>query len=147
MSSRKQHIEDIVENMYAIKRRIVACTLIKAGEKPSIASITPAQWAIIKAISEKEKATTGTVAETLQISSSAATQLVEGLVENGYVVREVDKADRRASILKIPAAHKEKMAQMKAATTERLTTLFDVLSDDDIALYATLNKKIIEGNK
>lgn len=138
MPGRKQDIKTIVDAMHAIRRKFIACN----GVKKTASSITPSQWAVLGVILENKKVGVTDVAQQLGISSSAATQLVEGLVEKGYIVRRADKTDRRAFTLEIPSKHLRKIELLKSQTLERFTHLFGALTDKELKTYALLNQKL-----
>ena len=93
---------------------------------------------------EKKGAGIKEIAEKLEMTSSAATQLVDGLVENGYLIRKNNTIDRRAILLEISPKHRKKMNNIKEKAIERFTVLFKTLNDKELATYAALQKKIID---
>lgn len=146
MSHRAQDIKTIIDGVHVIKRKLIACNLGKpCASKQGIALITPSQWAVLHVIMERDNPGVKEVADRLGITSSAATQLVEGLVEKGYVIRENDQMDRRAFVLRVSTTQKRKIELIKAETMKRFTQMFAALTDDEVALYAALNKKIVDG--
>ena len=144
-TSRKENTESIMDGMQALRRKMMAGYL--KHSKLGAVDITPSQLAVISIVMEKEKLQNRVglkiVAETLGITSSAATQLVESLVKKGYLVKQSDAKDRRALFLEIPPKFKRKMTAMKAKVAARFTKMFDALNDKELALYAKLNEKIV----
>ena len=140
MLSRKQHIESIIESMQTIKRKVIACN----PKKSDTACITHSQWAVLGIIMEKGKVGVKEVAETLGISSSAATQLIDGLVINNVLIRESDTSDRRALLLKISDVYKKKLSTLKEQSTMQFISMFEALSDKELEQYASHNKKIVD---
>lgn len=142
-AARKQHIEQIVEGMHAIKRKLITCAG-KSSASQDTPVITHSQWAVLGVIARKEHVGIKDVAKTLSISSSAATQLVEELVKNGYVLRKGDEQDRRALLLTLSPTYKTHMRQMHKKRMAQFMDIFDILTDTELAQYAKLNKKISE---
>ncbi|MCX6733639.1 MAG: MarR family transcriptional regulator [Candidatus Peregrinibacteria bacterium] len=144
MTTRKQQIENIVEGMRAIKQKMVVCHVKKSSSrKEKNTPITPSQWAVMTIVMEKKGLGIKEIAEKLEMTSSAATQLVDGLVENGYLKRKNNTTDRRAILLEISPKHAKKMNEIKEKAIERFTTLFGALNDKELATYIKLQKKII----
>ncbi len=140
MPSRKQLIEGIIENMQTIKRQIIS----RGSIKSDTVGITHSQWAVLSIVMEKEKVGVKEIAGLLRISSSAATQLIDGLVINNVLVRQSDTSDRRALLLKISEEYKKKLGALRANATEQFSSMFEALSDNELEQYSSLNKKIVE---
>ncbi len=142
--SRQDYIKIIVESTHAMKRKFMMCPVHKSSKiKPENAMITHSQWAVLGVVMEKKEVGVKEIAATLGITSSAATQLVDTLVENNYLIREADKNDRRALKITISDKYKLKMKKMKQQAIERFTDIFTALDDKELALYAKLNNKIL----
>ena len=86
------------------------------------------------------------VANLLNVTSSAATQLVDGLVANGYVTRKENPEDRRKMTITISNKTKKKIAKMKEQNITQLLDLFKVLSDKELNQFLALHKKVIRGS-
>ena len=145
MTKRAGHIETIVKSLHTIKRSLVACSVHKASsKKEKLVSITHAQWAVLGILMETEKMALKEIAKALRITSSAATQLVDGLVAHGYLVREIDPSDRRAFHVSIAKKYKIHMRKMKAKAIDQFTNVFTALTDTELVQFAKLHKKIVE---
>ncbi|MDZ4205613.1 MAG: MarR family transcriptional regulator, partial [Patescibacteria group bacterium] len=90
MNNRLQKLEELMESFQSFKK-----PLAFKGGLLKMPRITPSQWMVLRIISQHNISTVKDISETLNISSSAATQLVDGLVHSRYVVRKVNKTDRR----------------------------------------------------
>ncbi len=142
-SERKQYIESIVESMHAIKHKLVACTK-KSAASDNKPGITHSQWAVLAIVTKKESVGVKEIAQTLGVTSSAATQLTDELVKNGYIIRKESEEDRRALFLELSPLCKKHMQDMRTRRMEQFTKMFAHLSDEELTQYATLNKKIAE---
>jgi len=91
MANRKKMIEEIMATFHAMRNKMHV-TLMQSGHRDSI---THSQLFVLAIIEKCHDIGIKEISKKLNISSSAATQLVDGLVENGYVVRKADAADRR----------------------------------------------------
>lgn len=106
--------------------------------------ITPSQWGVLMLIEQCGKSSVKDVAHALHISSSAATQLVDGLVESGYVEREKYAKDRRAVVLTLSKKTEKQVGKMKKQMSQKFLEIFEVLSDKEFTQYCALNKKIVQ---
>lgn len=105
--------------------------------------ITHSQLFVLAIIERHRKIGIKEMSEKLNISSSATTQLVDGLVENGYVVRKADVKDRRALQLELSLKGQKHITDLKNKRIKAMSALFDALSDKELETYLVLHKKIL----
>lgn len=141
MQNRKEKIEQLAENIHSIRRR-TALTFAHCAGGPRI---TPSQWGALMLIEQGAGTTTKDVAAALKISSSATTQLIDGLVANGYVAREEHSVDRRKSILSLSRATKNHIAKIKSQVVREMEKTFGVLSDREFDQFLALTQKLVRG--
>ncbi len=140
MRSRKDIIEELLECFASMKRSMAVRGLGgKHGQH-----ITPSQWSVLMLIEQHGDMSLRDVAEALTISSSAATQLVDGLVTNGYVVRKKNTKDRRAISLSLSKRAKGQVGTMRHQAVKKFLEVFRTLSDKELSQYCTLTKKITQ---
>jgi DNA-binding MarR family transcriptional regulator len=140
MINRKQKIEELIENLHSLKRAMV----FGASGDMNIPRITPSQWGVLMFIEQRDGTTVKDIANALEITSSAATQLVDGLVVSRYVARKTSENDRRTVILTLSKNTKTQVDKMKKKALEKFLNFFEVLNDQEFDQYVMLNKKIVE---
>lgn len=106
-------------------------------------SITHSQLFVLAIIERHRNIGIKEISKRLNISPSAATQLVDGLVENGYVVRKVDSKDRRALQLELSANGRKHITELKNKRMKIMAAIFDTLNDEELKTYLRLHKKIL----
>lgn len=141
MISRKQKLEELLTDLHSL-RRAMAFRMNKSIRGPRV---TPAQWSVLTCIEQRKESTVKDVAEMLGITSSAATQLVDGLVAGEYLVRKPHAEDRRSVVLTLSKKSKSQVARMKRYALQNFLKVFKVLSDAELNQYFALNKKIVQG--
>lgn len=139
MTSRKQKVEAFLKDLQSLRRAMT----FKVAVSTQLPRITPAQWGVLMGIEERGESTIKEVAKALGITSSAATQLVDGLVENGYMTRKTDTKDRRAVTLALSKKTKTQVDKMKKQGIQKFLELFEALNDKEFDQYLALNSKII----
>lgn len=77
------------------------------------------------------------IAQHMQITSSAATQLVEQLVQAGLATRQDDPNDRRSVLVSLSNMGKKQLSELEKVLIQRLNSLFQGIPDTEL-------KKIIE---
>jgi DNA-binding MarR family transcriptional regulator len=141
MISRKQKVEALMESIHSMRRRMI---FRSAGSRKT-PRITSSQWGALMAIEQHGSSTLKDMAESLGITSSAATQLVDGLVASEYVTRGTNVEDRRAITLTLSKKTKEHITKMKKQMLQKFLNFFDVLNDTELDQFLLLNKKIVAG--
>ena len=137
MTNRKQLIEEILNSIHALRQKM------KIKAVASRDHITHSQWFVLGIIEHNKHVSIKNISEMLGISSSAATQLVNGLVQNGYVVRQDKPEDRRAVQLELSTKGKKQISSLKEKRINEMTKLFDALNDSELETYLRFHKKII----
>jgi DNA-binding MarR family transcriptional regulator len=142
MNNRKQKIEELIENFHSLRRKM----MFHASGNTKLPRITPSQWGVLMFIEQQGKSTVKDVARALSITSSATTQLIDGLVASKYIMRETSIKDRRTVILTLSKNTKTQVDKMKKEGLRKFIKLFEVLNDKELDQYILLNKKIVEIN-
>lgn len=139
MINRKKITEEILQDFQSLKRKMV-----KDGQFsfPKF-HITPAQWHVLFIVRNHDGINLKEIASILDISSSATTQLIDSLVESGFVIRENDTVDRRSLKIKLSKKHEKLVKEMKQKGMERISVLFSALDDEEISTFYKLFKKMM----
>ena len=138
MTTRKEKLQELFENIQTVKRHMVVPYMSKVKN-----GITPSQMNVLHLIDNGQARTVKEIAKHLKMSSSAATQLVEGLVGNRYVVRKESDQDRRVMLLSLSKSTKTQIVSMKKNIFKRLVSVFSVLNDTEFEQYLKLSRKIV----
>lgn len=139
MASRTKDLQDVLEGFYALKRRFSCCS---DGQK-GVHRLPSSQWLALSVIMREKSATVRDIREALSVTSSAATQLVNQLEKNGYVVKEPDPNDHRSQQIRLSAKAHKALAAMQSAMLVQIAEVFSALTDEEFKTYCALHKKII----
>ena len=139
MINRKKIIEDLLQNMHAMRHKLMVGYTTK---KETV--ITPSQGFVLRFVAKNSSANVKIITQALNITSSATTQLVDGLVEKGYLIRKIDPNDRRFTILLLSLKAKKLFKEYKEQGLQKMTEIFNILTDKELAEYAVLNKKLVD---
>lgn len=140
MENRKKKIKELLESFGSLRHHMS----FRSVGSVNMPRITPSQWGALMIIEQRGESTLKDMAKTLGITSSAATQLVDGLVTNGYVMRKTHERDRRAVTLTLSKKTKAEVDKMKKQALQKFLEFFEVLNDKELNQYILLNKKIVE---
>lgn len=137
---RKQYIASILEGLHAVFQAVVRTAPAILDEF----GITHTQMFILSYIKENEDVSVKQLARMMGITSSAATQQVNGLVKRGFLVREESNIDRR--LVKIRLAEKivKRTEQLQEQLLDRICDFFSVVNDEELEQYYRIQSKIVE---
>lgn len=135
MHNRQKDIEVIVASFQSLKRHFV-CQAKRSG-------LTHAQWGLLSLIRDNKGICTGKIAEMLDVSSSAVTQLVNDLEKSGLVERKPSQEDKRILEISLTEEAHIKFVHMRQERAENLARLFDTFDDQEFSQYVQLTKKIL----
>ena len=140
MIDRKQKIGELLEGMRSLRRSMT----FRGIGSPAMPRITPSQWGVLMLIEQRGEISVKEAATALRISSSASTQLVDGLVKSNYVERETHTEDRRAVVLTLSKKMKKQVEKMKGQMIQKFLEVFEVLTDKEFNQYCSLHRKILQ---
>lgn len=132
---RSEQITEIFRGMISLKRVM----MLKSTD--SAPPITPSQWHAVSAIGDGAS-TVKAVAAELRVSSSAATQLVDGLVKAGYVLRSPGTADKRETVLSLSKDSEVRIKTIRKQKMAQFEQILSALSEKELGTFAGLMKKL-----
>lgn len=138
--TRKEKVEKLIGNLQPLRHAMTLPVTKHVG----MPKITPSQWGVLLLIEQFGGSTVNSVAKTLGITSSAATQLIDGLVANEYLERLTNPHDRRELTLTFSKKTKIRIDKMKKDVLLKFMNFFEVLNDQEFDQYILLNQKIID---
>lgn len=106
--------------------------------------LNKAKMEIMYYVAHHQSVSVKLLAEKMSITSSAATQLIDGLVENGWLKRTHDKDDRRSVLVTMSEKGKTKFSKFKKAHLQRIAEKMVALSDEDLDTLITIYKKVLD---
>ena len=141
MINRKPKIKELLDDMIPMQKNMN----FRGLNITNMPRITPAQMGVIMFIDKHNSASVKDIATALCTTSSAITQLVNELVDNGYLNRETRLEDHRVVTLTISKKIKGQLKIIKERVIESFIKKFEVLTDREFNQYIALQNKIIKG--
>jgi DNA-binding MarR family transcriptional regulator len=120
-------------------RRLGAARIERGGSLP-----TPARMAVLCVIAERGPSGIKAIAEKFGMTSSAVTQLVNGLVDDGLLARAGDAGDKRKTILEMTAAGRAALTKIHRAREKLAGTMFEALTDSELDSLRVIHRKMID---
>ncbi|MDB5260109.1 MAG: DNA-binding transcriptional regulator, MarR family [Candidatus Nomurabacteria bacterium] len=140
MINRKQKLEELMKSIGTLQRNMA----FRGADFNKMNRITPSQWGVVMLIEQQDSTSVKEVANGLGISSSAATQLIDGLVESGYVLRKENIKDRRIAVLTLSNKTKKHVGKMKEQMIKKFIEIYEVLTDKEFNQFCVLHNKIVQ---
>ena len=108
--------------------RVALARLARRLRKHELAGLTPTQLAALATVERSGPMRLGDLAAAEGIAPSTLTRLVTALEDSGYVRRNADPSDARASTLAITPHGQEALERIRTETTLLLTESLDLLT-------------------
>jgi DNA-binding MarR family transcriptional regulator len=137
VTTRKELIESVLHSVQIMRRSFAP----RGGQWLQL-DITPAQWGVLMIVAKRQTTSVKDIAAALHVSSSGATQLIDGLVDKGYLTRQTDSADRRSTLIELSAPHRQRLREMRERYAAHFAHAFDALTTAELAEFDRLHKKI-----
>ncbi len=136
--NRKQLVDLVLEDIRSTFRRVTIASRSDMCEK----FIPRSQAVVMHVVGAHQGINVKDVAIMLDISPSAATQLIDLLVKDGIINRRPSERDRRVVTLELSKEGKVRHRKYKAFQQARLHPIMEVLSDVELIELARLMGKI-----
>ncbi len=138
--NRGPYIQELMEGMHMMQKKMLA----QYKSTKDIDNVTFSQWRVLDVIDEQDYVTIKDIHIALNISSSAATQLVNELEKKNHVVRKAHPDDKRASAVALSGKTRTFINRFKEHNEKGLVMLFEPLNDREFEQFIMLHKKIIK---
>lgn len=138
MNTRQELYKQLLANVLGLKNGLMHAAQAKGD------SLHPGQKAVLFVIDKHGSASVKHLANKLCVSSGAATQHLDALVEAGLVTRQTDLADRRSVVISLSDVGRAKLKEMMKTRLELVEKLFDDVSDAELEQFVNQVEKLQE---
>jgi len=151
LSAKMQRMRNVGSVLYSLdtiqrrlqKWRLTSLQASTTRMTETYGDLTVVQMQVLLSVMAHQPVTVKRLAELRNISSSAATQAVDLLVNKGFVTREQDLADRRSTLMRLSPDYQHRVSEFMDNVGSDFDVVFKVLSNDEIAELARLCEKIV----
>lgn len=133
---RDELLARISEHFLAFKRRMHT----HAAQDSS--SLPPAQLALLVHLHHHGPTNGGKLAEHFGMTSSAVTQLLDGLQKHSLIERQADTQDKRRTQIHVSSLGQERLQVLQKQHTDRINKLFTRLDDRELLSFLHLLDKL-----
>jgi DNA-binding MarR family transcriptional regulator len=125
--------------------RVAALRLAYALRRPgSTPDLTPSRYTALTTLEKRGSLRPGDLAEAMAIAKPTLSRLLEALTAGGWIVREVDPDDRRASLVGLSARGHDVLDRIRREATTALRDDIDALSADQQRVLAAALPVLVE---
>jgi DNA-binding MarR family transcriptional regulator len=125
---------DYVVQAHAHLRRFVQALLTRLAQDWSDRGLSLAQIRLLLALAHSAPATIGQLADQLRIGQSAASLLVDRLVQAHLADRSDDPADRRRAIVRLTEAGEAALGRQRAGQ-EHMHAILNAMDDTHLTMF------------
>lgn len=119
------------------------CLIINTLNNLRVEGVSTAQYQVLDVLSESGSKTTKELAELRGISQSGTSRLTKRLLDKRYIEQKRSDIDRRSYDIFITPAGREFLQRSAVFRNEMLAAIESALTEEEIALFAALCRKIV----
>ena len=143
MFQRTRTIESIVNNLQSLRHVLMG----RGHSFNKGLGITITQANVLFLIKHKSTMNASEIAGALGVTKSAATQLIDTLVDQDLLVRETDDNDRRIQKITLSVVSKKRISLLREKTVKMFSSTFEVLGDRELVELEKITQRILNSKK
>jgi DNA-binding MarR family transcriptional regulator len=140
MSTRPDNLDEI----YALSATIQRLMRAHMQQSHGALGIGPSEGHLLHFIAEAQPVSSKKLADSMHLTPGAITQLVDSLVQAGYVTRTPSDQDRRVSVVTLTPDGSHTITEMRRSKEELFTRIVDGLSDEELAMFVAVQRKMLK---
>lgn len=106
--------------------------------------VAPSQLHLLQLVEHGEPVSLKKLALAMRVTPGAITQLVESMVQAGYIDRKPDTQDRRMSVVTLTELGHEKIGELLRIKEGLLARVAADLDDKELRIYLRVQQKMLE---
>jgi DNA-binding MarR family transcriptional regulator len=130
-----------LEETFLRLQRLMLPRHVLAGD----GEITRPQYLLLHVLHHGGPARVSELAGVLDVGMPATSGMIDRLQRSEFVTRDRDETDRRAILVAITDAGRERLGEMEARVRSEFTKVLSVLTDDELETLIRLYDKLIDG--
>lgn len=139
MDTRRKYTQDLYATTAVVQRMMHACLQRSFDE----IGVAPSQLQVLLLIRRRQPVSLKVLASNLHLTPGAITQLVEGAVKSGYVIRSESNEDRRITDVSLTEAGVAVCKLLEHKKQRLLTKVVADLDDNELAIFLRVQRKML----
>jgi DNA-binding MarR family transcriptional regulator len=137
-----QSREDLIDTIFSSMQRMHRVGSAKFHTLIGRHDISPSQLELLLTVKHRSSINVKELAATMQLTPGAVTQIVEGLVQNGYVERREDERDRRITNIVLADGGKQKLKELWEQRLNVMKKIMQSLTTEELAVFSKVQEKM-----
>lgn len=139
MDKRSELLEEIFALM-AVSKRVMHAPFQSALAK---LNLSPSQMHVLDILARHGAMSFKDLAAEMYLTPGAITQMVDGLVQAGYIERKQDAQDRRVTNLSTSTSAKQVLSRFKKIREQILAQALESLDERELEIYLQIQRKML----
>jgi DNA-binding MarR family transcriptional regulator len=139
MDKRSKSIQDLFATTAVVQRMMHTCLQRSFDE----IGVAPSQLQILHLIRQQQPVSLKILASDMRLTPGAITQLIEGVVQAGYVTRTESSEDRRITVVTLTPAGTNVCKQLEQKKQALLLKVVADLNDDELEVFLRVQQKML----
>jgi DNA-binding MarR family transcriptional regulator len=135
--------EELIEAIFATMQQMHRTGTAKFHAFMGKQDISPTQMELLLSVKHLQPVSVKGIAAHMRLTPGAVTQLMEGLVTNGYIERRPDLHDRRITNVALADNGSKKLKELWDRRKEMLRKIMQELDTDELAVMLRVQEKIL----
>lgn len=124
--------EDAIQELWNTFSNVASELRKRMASETLKTSLKPLEIKVMDIVASNEGISINQIAESMEVTGAWVTGLVNGLCENGYIVKQRNRTDQRTVRLSLTKHGQEKLKQARAVYRGALAEMMGKLSERDI---------------
>lgn len=139
MNTRSKYTQDLFATTAVVQRMMHACLQHLFDE----IGVAPSQLQLLHLILQRQPVSLKVLATEMHLTPGAITQLVESVVQAGYVIRSESTEDRRITVVSLTDAGTTVCKQLEQIKQTLLSKVVADLDDTELAVFLRVQQKML----
>jgi DNA-binding MarR family transcriptional regulator len=135
--------EELLQNIFSTFSGIQRLMHARFQRTFEHAKVAPSQLQLLFIIECSQPINLKELASKMYMTPGAITQLIEGLVTEGYIARKQDDNDRRIVYVSLAAEGRKKIAELKKTKQHMFEQVMSSLDDEELRLFLKVQQKML----
>lgn len=134
--------QDILSNLFESLSLMHRALLANKDTSLQKIGMSRPQFELLCYLERHGEVTMKEITALMHVTSSAMTQLIEGLVQHKFLVRTHDKTDRRIVKVSLTKQGEKKLRTFREAVFEHMVPKFEGINDKELQTMSEIARKI-----
>jgi DNA-binding MarR family transcriptional regulator len=133
-------VEEFIHTSREVRKILEKKSSIDCNEKV----VPRLQFFALKSIAQNEGITVGELSKVLMMSSGSVAQLIDRLINKGWINKAMDIHDRRIFHLSLTSKGEKEILKMEKIFIKKMSSILSLISEEDLKEIVEIQKRLLE---